>query len=269
MEKYNNSHSRGKLFIVGIGPGSIDHLTHRAKKVIENCEVLIGYRTYINLIKKIVKDQTIIASGMGQEMERSKKAIELAAEGRKVVLISSGDSGIYGMAGPVYETVRSEFLETLNKKFSIEVVPGVPALCAASSCLGAPLMNDFVSISLSDLLTPREEIEKRIELAARGDFVICLYNPKSKRRIKQIKEAQKILLKFRKEKTVVGIVRNASRQGESIIITDLKDMLNYKIDMSTIVLIGNSSTFSFDSVIVTKRGYKTEKNDKFQSSTTK
>jgi len=254
-KKCNHSHSRGKLIVVGIGPGSHNHLTHRAEEVIKSCDVLMGYRTYLRLIIDLIKDQVVISYGMGEEVKRCKKAMEYASKGKKVVLVSSGDPGIYGMAGPVYEVLNDKFNELKNLEFSVEVVPGVPAFCAAAAGLGAPLMSDFVLISLSDLLIPWEKIEKRIMIAAQGDFVICLYNPKSKKRVAQIKKAQKILLEFRKGETPVGIVKNAGRHGESIVVTNLKDMANQNIDMVTTIIIGSSHTFTINDLMVTKRGY--------------
>lgn len=183
-------------------------------------------------------------------MERCQKAIDLAMSGEKVSIISSGDPGIYGMAGPILEFLQS------TDNIKIEVIPGVPAICAAASLLGAPLMHDFCAISLSDLLTPWGLIERRIDAATSAGFVIGLYNPKSSKRIMQIERAREILLKYRDPKTPVGIVRDAGRKGEEVVITNLKDMLDHKIDMVTILIVGNSETFIKYGRMITPRGYK-------------
>ncbi len=207
------------------------------------------------------------------EVERCQKAIDLALAGRKVAVVSSGDSGIYGMAGLVLELLqKSEKIvnrelrivdlksEIRNPKseISVSIIPGVPAFCSAASLLGAPLMHDFASISLSDLLTPYDVILKRVEAAAEADFVIALYNPKSKKRIKQIEDARDILLKYRNGSTPVGVVKSASRENEEIKITTLNELSDYYdfIDMQTIVIVGNSSSYIYDKCIVTPRGYK-------------
>ncbi len=216
---------------------------------------------------------------MMHEVERCQKAIDIAMQGRKVAVISSGDSGIYGMAGLVLELmskkqrneegVKRRRGEAENQlphspippfpySFEIVVIPGIPAFCSAASLLGAPLMHDFASISLSDLLTPYDVILKRVKAAAEADFVIILYNPKSKKRVKQIEDVREILLKYRDSSTPVGIVKGASRENEEIKITTLGDLPEYYdfIDMQTIVIIGNSSSYIIDNWIVTPRGYK-------------
>lgn len=193
----------------------------------------------------------MIASGMRKEVDRASLAIERALGGDIVSLISSGDPGVFGMAGLVFEVTKNN-----NQKVPIEVVPGIPSENAAAALLGAPLMHDHVVISLSDLLTPWGEIEKRLRLAAEGDFVVVLYNPKSSERKWQIEKAIEILLDTKFPNTPVGIVKNAMREGQSVIITSLGEMLEYEIDMSTIVIVGNSTTFAHDEHIVTRRGYK-------------
>lgn len=205
---------------------------------------------------------------MTKEVDRCQKAVELALQGKKVAVVSSGDAGIYGMAGLVLELVRSSGLGVRSKdnnsklrtqysELSIQVVPGVPAFCAAASLLGAPLMHDFASISLSDLLTPWQTIKKRLKIASEGDFVIILYNPKSKTRVSQIEEAIGIISMHRDGNTPVGIVKNATREEEEIKITTLKQMPSYYgfIDMAAIVIIGNSSTFIAYNKMITPRGY--------------
>lgn len=246
---------KGKLFLVGFGPGDHDHLTFRAKAAIGEAEVIIGYRTYINLVKELIDGKQVIYTGMTEELARARKAIELAYEGKKVALISSGDIGIYGMAGPCFELLK-EMEWKPGGGIDVEVVPGVTAVTSCASALGAPLVHDFCSISLSDLLTPWDIIEQRIEAAAKADFVIALYNPKSGRRTRQIQETQKILLKYRSPETPVGLVKSCKRDMESVVVTDLKDMLNHEIGMLTTVIIGNTNSFRYLDFIVTPRGYK-------------
>lgn len=240
-----------KIYVIGIGPGNLEDMTHRAEKAINNSDVIIGYSTYIKLIKEYFPHKDFIESGMTREVERCEMVLEKARQGKTVALVSSGDSGIYGMAGIM--------LEVANKsccKIPVEVIPGITAASSAASILGAPIMHDFAVISLSDLMTPLELIFKRVEYAAMGDFVVCLYNPKSKARSEYIKRAKDILLKYRKESTPVGIVRNAGRENEEYDITDLKGMLDYKIDMFTVLIIGNSSTYIENGKMITPRGYK-------------
>jgi len=209
-----------------------------------------------------------MSSGMRQEVDRCAKAVELAQEGKTVAVICSGDPGIYAMAGLVFELLSAEarkrgsveaktsVLSDLSaSELSVEIIPGIPALSACASRLGAPLMHDFASISLSDLLTPWELIEKRIEAAASADFVIVIYNPKSKGRQDHIKKARDIILKHRSPDTPVGIVKGATRENETVAITDLKNMLNKEIDMQSTVIIGNSNTFTWKDRMVTPRGY--------------
>ncbi|MBI5327816.1 MAG: precorrin-3B C(17)-methyltransferase [Deltaproteobacteria bacterium] len=264
----DNSSSKGSICIVGIGPGGIEHLTFKAKETLENSDVVVGYKTYIDLIKRLIPNKEIFSTGMTREVDRCQKAIELALQGKKVAVVSSGDAGIYGMAGLVLELlqgagVRGQGSEGKNKsqisnlKSQISIIPGVPAFCAAASLLGAPLMHDFASISLSDLLTPWETIKKRLEMTSISDFVTILYNPKSKTRISQLEEAIAIISSHRKENTPVGIVKNATRKKEEIKITTLKEMPSHYdfIDMTTIVIIGNSATFIANGKIITPRGY--------------
>ncbi len=245
---------RGKLFLVGIGPGNPEHMTFKAREAINLSEVVVGYRTYINLIEPFLRQKEVIATGMGAEIERVKTAISLAKKGRIVSLVSSGDTGIYGMAGLVGEILRQQS----GDDFDIEVIPGVPLLAAGAALLGAPITGDFVTISLSDYLVPWEEISRRLRLAAQGNFVIVLYNPKSKNRQRQLAEAREIILQYRPPSTPVGIVTNAYRQKQEVIITDLEHMFDYGIDMNTTVIIGNSATFTLARWMVTPRGYRTK-----------
>ncbi len=243
----------GRLFLVGIGPGDHRDMTARAIAVLRNCDVVVGYSRYIELARPFIAGKEVIASGMSQEIVRCSLAIAAAGRGKKVALISSGDAGVYGMAGPALQMLDKE---KLRGKIAVEVVPGVPVVNAAAARLGAPLMNDYAVISLSDLLTPWEVIVQRLTHAAQSDMVICLYNPKSTKRSRQIKEAQSLLLYYRQRKTLVGIARNVGRQGETITVTTLGQMLRHKIDMLTVLIIGNSTTTLCAGAMVTPRGYK-------------
>lgn len=226
-------------------------MTIKAKSEIENADVIVGYATYVNLVRSLIKPTAEIISGkMGEEVERAKVAVKKALENKKVAVISGGDAGIYGMAGPVLEVAESE-----GVNIPIEIVPGVTAATAVAAKLGAPIMGDFAAISLSDILTPWSQIEKRLKAAAEADFVIVLYNPKSRSRKEPLVKAYDILLKFRKPDTPVGIVRNVERKGEQIVITTVKEMLSHEIDMATTIIIGNSSTRILNQKMVTSRGY--------------
>lgn len=242
-----------KILVVGIGPGGPEDMTPRAKQAIEAADVVIGYSTYLELIQDYFPGKQFVASGMTREVERCKLVLEKALQGLNVALVSSGDSGIYGMAG-----IMLEVAGTSDEKVDVEVIPGITAASAAAAILGAPVMHDFAVISLSDLLTPWELIEKRLRCAAEGDFVVCLYNPKSKGRSEYIGIARSILLGHRSENTPVGIVRNAGRQEQSHVITTLKEMLETEIDMFSVVIIGNSKTYARDGRMITPRGYVVE-----------
>ncbi|MFC1592318.1 precorrin-3B C(17)-methyltransferase [Thermodesulfobacteriota bacterium] len=248
----NESVAKGKLFVVGIGPGSLDDMTLRARRALEGCDVVVGYTKYIELVRPLCEDKVIIASGMGGEIERCRAALREALLGKQVALVSSGDAGIYGMAGLVLEIAHSKDIEDTG---AIEIIPGVPAFAAAAARVGAPLMHDFASISLSDLLTAWEKIEKRLEAAAQADFVTCLYNPKSKKRTFQIERAREIFLQQRNKNTPCAIVRNVSRSDESAVITTLDALLQHEIDMFCMVIIGNSETRSSGPWLITPRGY--------------
>lgn len=243
----------GKISIVGIGPGNFFDMTARAKSAIESAEVIAGYKTYINLISALVEGKKIIATSMMQEIERAELAIEQARQGFEVAVVSSGDAGIYGMAGLVIEKIL-DLPEEVQPEF--EVIAGISAVNSAAAILGAPLMHDFAVISLSDLLTDWQVIKKRVECAAAGDFVIALYNPKSKKRVKNIEEVQEILLKYKDKNTPVGIVTNAGRSGEKKIISTLENFLSEEINMFSLVLIGNSKTFVKNNFMITPRGYE-------------
>jgi cobalt-precorrin 5A hydrolase/precorrin-3B C17-methyltransferase len=245
--------ARGKLFLVGIGPGDPEHMTFRAREAISLSQVVVGYQAYIKLIEPYLGQKEVIATSMGSEVERAKIAISLAKEGKKVSLISSGDTGIYGMAGLV-----GEILDKQSGDIDIEVIPGVPLLVASATLLGAPINGDFVAISLSDYLVPWEEITQRLRLAAQGNFVIVLYNPRSKRRQRQLTEAREIILQYRAPSTPVGIATDAYRQKQEVVVTDLAHLLDYEIGMNTTIIIGNSTTFTLDNWMVTPRGYQTK-----------
>ncbi|WP_221372582.1 precorrin-3B C(17)-methyltransferase [Clostridium perfringens] len=239
----------GKLYVIGIGPGGLDEMTLRAVKAIEKCDIIVGYTKYIEMVKDLIKDKEIFKTGMRGEEERCKEALELSKD-KKVALISTGDSGIYGMAGLILEMRKDE---------NVEIIPGITASSAAGSVLGAPLMHDNCNISLSDLMTPYEDIKKRVRLAAEGDFVISLYNPKSKGRPHYLRECVDIIKEFRGEETPIAVVRNALREGESKEIFTLKDFNDEVVDMFSIVIIGNSKSYIKDGYFVTPRGYKIKK----------
>ena len=241
-----------KISVVGIGPGGFEEMTPKARRAIESAEVVAGYNTYIKLIEEILGEKKIIGRAMMQEVERSQLAIQEALSGRNVAVISSGDAGVYGMAGLVLEMILD--LPEKNRP-QLEIIAGVSAVNAAAAILGAPLMHDFAIISLSDLMTPWELIKKRVYSAAEADFVIALYNPKSKRRVNQIIEVQQILLQFRKKNTPVGIVTNAGRENQKKIISTLENFTQEDINMFSLVIIGNSQTFIKENFMITPRGY--------------
>ena len=238
----------GKLFVVGIGPGGRAHMTERAIEVIRMADVIVSYTPYLNYIEDLVEGKDLFHNGMRGEIERCKKAVEFAEEGKNVAVISTGDAGVYGMAGPVYELSE-------GKEVTIEVVPGVSSAMCAASELGAPLMHDFAVISLSDLLTDYELIKKRVRLAAEGDFVIAFYNPKSKTRVHYLEEMISIISEYRSLNTPVGIVKNSGRSGTVLRVATLSEMDYEDIDMLTIVIVGNSATFIQDGKIITPRGH--------------
>jgi cobalt-precorrin 5A hydrolase/precorrin-3B C17-methyltransferase len=246
----------GKIVIVGTGPGSIDHITPYATKAIKDSDAVVGYGTYLELIQGLITNKEVVSTGMTQEIDRCRKAIELASKGRTVAVISGGDPGIYAMAGLVLELLKNQNAESGTRNPEIEVIPGISALNACASRLGAPLMHDFASISLSDRLTQWETIEKRLDAAAMADFVIALYNPKSKGRAGHISRARKIIMQHRSPDTPVGIVKAAMRENESVLITDLEHMLEHEIDMQTTVIIGNSKTLTWNNLMITPRGHE-------------
>lgn len=241
----------GLINVVGTGPGNIKNITPEAVQCLEESDIIIGYSTYLDLITPYLEGKKVISSSMMQEVQRCTAAFEEAEAGATVSLVSGGDPGIYAMAGLIFEIAKER-----NSSVEINVVAGIAALNSCAARLGAPLMHDFVAISLSDLLTPWEVIEKRLEAAASADFVIVLYNPKSKKRTQHIVTARDIILKYRGEATPVGIVTASTRENETITVTTLGDMLDEEINMQSSVLIGNSTTFVWRNKIITPRGYK-------------
>jgi len=246
---------KGKIFLVGFGPGSELHMSVRALQAIEESDVVIGYSTYIRLVKNLLNGKQVVRKGMTEEIDRCIQAYAHAQQGKTVALISSGDIGVYGMAGPTYEVLLQSGW-TPDSDIEVEIVPGTTALSASAALVGAPLTHDFCSISLSDLLTPWPVIAKRLDAAGRSDFVIALYNPKSGRRTGQIAEAQRILLQYRKADTPVAIVKSAFRDLQDIQMVRLDEMKDCNIGMLTTVLIGNSSTFMQEDLMITPRGYR-------------
>ena len=244
----------GKIMLVGIGPGSHDHMTQRARDAIAEADVVVGYSTYIKLVADLLEGKEVIRKGMTEELDRAVNALECAREGKKVALISSGDAGVYGMAGPTYE-VLFQAGWTPESDITVEVVPGASAINACAALVGAPLTHDFCSISLSDLLTPWPVIARRLDAVAAADFVVALYNPKSGRRTQQIVQAQQLFLRHRRPDTPVAVVKSAYRRRERIEFTTLDKMSDCDIGMLTTVLIGNSHTFIQHGLMVTPRGY--------------
>ncbi len=251
----------GKLFIVGVGPGHHDHMTFRAKKVIEESDTIVGYTTYVKLVQDLIAGKDVYEYAMTQEVERAQQCIDLAKEGKIVSLVSSGDPGIYGMAGLIYETLAESGWDPKNG-LQVEIVPGVSALNSCSAIIGSPLMTDFAFLSMSDLLVPWDIIIKRVEAAAQGDFVIVIYNPASKKRIHQLQDTRKILLKYRKPSTPVAIIKGAYRESQTVVLTDLENLEKHsdKLGMISTVIVGNSSTYNYKDLMINPRGYKSKYN---------
>lgn len=244
-----------RIYVVGIGPGNVEFMTEQAKKVLENCDVIVGYTVYVDLLKNDFKDKEFISTPMKQEIERCKLCFELAKNGKNVALVCSGDSGVYGMASPVLE------LQMANedyKELEINIIPGITAANSGAALLGAPLNHDYCVISLSDLLTPWETIEKRLCCAIQADFAIAIYNPSSYKRNDYLKKACEIMLSAgASPERVCGYVENIGRTGTKTCVCSLKDLMTKEVNMFTTVFIGNSQSLNFaDTKIVTKRGYK-------------
>ncbi len=251
----------GKLYIVGVGPGHHDHMTFRAKHVIEESDTIVGYETYVNLVEDLIDGKDIHRYAMTQEVERAHQCIDLAKEGKIVSLVSSGDPGIYGMAGLIFE-ILAESGWNPESDLQVELVPGVSALNSCASLIGSPLMTDFAVVSMSDLLVPWEIIVKRVEAAAQGDYVIVIYNPSSKKRIHQLQDTRKLLLKYRKPSTPVAIIKGAFRKSQTIVMTDLEHLEEHsdKLGMISTVIVGNSSTYNFKDLMINPRGYTSKYN---------
>ena len=238
---------------VSLGPGDPHYLAPRAKEALLQAEVIVGYKTYMDLIDpELLKGKEAISTGMMDEIRRCEMAIEKALDGKDTAVVSSGDAGIYGMAGLILELLAEQ---GLLDKVEVEVIPGIPALSAAAALLGAPLMHDFAVISLSDLMTPWEVIQSRIEAAVKADFVLVIYNPRSKKRSWQLDKVRELILEHRDKQTPVGIVRNAMRNGQSLKITTLSNLDKSGVDMLSILVVGNSFTRVLGGRMVTPRGY--------------
>ena len=238
-----------KVTVIGLGPGGGVDLTGRARAALEGCDLIVGYTAYIELVRPDFPEKEVLSTGMRREVDRCRAAVEAALTGKNVAVVCSGDSGVYGMAGLIYE-VAQEY-----DPIEIEVIPGITAACGGAAVLGAPLTHDFAVISLSDLLTPWEKIEKRLTAAAQADFVICLYNPSSRNRPDYLQRACDILLRDKAPDTVCGTVRNIGREGEEGKLLPLAQLRDTQVDMFTTVFIGNSQTKVLGGKMVTPRGY--------------
>lgn len=240
-------------------------MSHRAVEAIEASDVIAGYTAYVDLIRPLVEGKKVVSTAMKKEVDRVQAAVDIALAGEPCALVSSGDPGIYAMAGLAFEICRARGIRVLRpsdgsegadgSSLTVEVVPGIPALASGGALLGAPLTHDFAVVSLSDLLTPWELIEKRIDAAASADFVIVIFNPKSKKRDWQLKKAQEIVLKHRSGDTTVGIVTNAMREGQTVTLTRLADLHMADVDMLTTVFIGSSASAAYLDFMFTPRGY--------------
>lgn len=238
-----------KVFVVGLGPGNAEGMTYACREAIERADILVGYTKYIELIAPLWPEKPAFATPMTGEAERCRHALALADEGKTVAVVCSGDAGVYGMAGLIYE------LSEDHPQVEIEIVPGVTAALAGAALLGAPLTHDFAVISLSDLLTPWELIEKRLTCAAMGDFCVALYNPSSKKRADYLEKACDVLLRHKSPDTLCGVARNIGRAGESAALMTLKELRSAKADMFTTAFIGNAQTREIRGKMVTPRGY--------------
>lgn len=245
----------GKIMLVGLGPGSVDHMSQRARSALAEADTVIGYVTYIRLVADLLAGKEIIKKSMTEELDRAIEALERARAGKKVALISSGDAGVYGMAGPTFEVLFQAGWIPDNGDVEVEIIPGASALNTCAALVGAPLTHDFCAISLSDLLTPWPVIARRLNAVAMADFVVALYNPKSGRRTRHIQEAQRLFLAHRAPDTPVAIVKSAYRPKQRIEFTTLEKMADCEIGMLSTVLIGNSNTFIRHGLMVTPRGY--------------
>lgn len=236
--------------VIGIGPGGKQWLTQEAEEAIRRSDLVVGYTVYVELVRAYFPEKEYLTTPMKQEAKRCEMALAEANEGKQVAMVCSGDAGVYGMAGLMLE------LGTSYPNVEIRICPGITAALAGGAVLGAPLTHDFAVISLSDLLTPKEKIEKRLKAAAMADFVICLYNPSSKKRKDYLARACDILLEYKEESIICGIVRNIAREEESMNILTLKELRNTEVDMFSTVYIGNKMTKIIKDKMVTPRGYR-------------
>lgn len=239
------------IYVVGFGPGDKQFMTMQAVEIIEQADLIVGYTTYTDILKAQFPDKKYLSTPMRKETDRCRLAVEKALEGNTVAMVSSGDSGIYGMAG-----IMLEIADDMQADVEIVTVPGITAASTAASVLGAPLMHDLSLISLSDLMTPLELIFRRVEAAASADFVISLYNPKSGKRVDYLEKAADIIMKYRDKGTPVGIVRNAGRPDQKAWLTTLSELKNEPVDMFCVVIVGNSQTYIKNNRMITPRGYK-------------
>lgn len=239
-----------KLYVVGIGPGAYEKMTMEAAEALKNSDVIIGYTVYVDLVKNHFPGKEFLTTPMKKEVDRCVLAFEEAKKGKTAAMICSGDAGVYGMSGLMYE-VGVNYPEV-----ELVIIPGVTAATGGAAVLGAPLIHDFCVISLSDLLTPWEKIEARLLGAAQADFVVCLYNPSSKKRHDYLEKACNLMLQYKSSDTVCGIVGNIGREGEAAQVMTLEELKTTKVDMFTTVFIGNSQTQNINGKMVTPRGYK-------------
>lgn len=254
-----DSVKKGKLYVVGVGPGHHDHMTYRAKQAIDESQVIVGYDTYVGLVEDLIQGKEVYRYAMTQEVDRANQAIEFAEKGKTVSLVSSGDPGIYGMIGLIYE-ILAERGWNRDTGIQVECVPGVSSLNSCAALVGSPLMTDFAVVSMSDLLVPWDMIIKRVEAAALGDYVTVIYNPASKKRVHQLRDARDIFLKYRKPDTPVAIIKGAYRESQQVQITTLEKLLDFPdmLGMITTVIVGNSSTFNYNGLMINPRGYSSK-----------
>ncbi|HIS31907.1 MAG TPA: precorrin-3B C(17)-methyltransferase [Candidatus Limivivens intestinipullorum] len=241
-----------KIYVVGIGPGEYEQMTIKAANILKSCDVIVGYTVYVDLVKEHFSDKEFLTTPMRKETQRCELAFEEARKGKTVAMICSGDAGVYGMAGLMLE------IGVNYPEIPVEVIPGVTAATGGAAVLGAPLIHDFALISLSDLLTPWEKIEKRLLAASEADFVVCLYNPSSKKRHDYLKRACDLMLRYKRPETVCGTVRSIGREGQEMEVLTLAELAEKEVDMFTTVFIGNSQTKNIDGKMVTPRGYRYE-----------
>lgn len=241
---------KSKIYVVGIGPGAFEQMTMKAANILKNCDVIVGYTVYIDLVKEHFADKEFLTTPMRKEVDRCILAFEEAKKGKTVAMICSGDAGVYGMSGLMYEIGEG------YPDIQVEVVTGVTAAISGAGVLGAPLIHDFALISLSDLLTPWEKIEKRLVLASEADFVICLYNPSSRKRHDYLQKACDLCMQHKSPDTICGIVTNIGRDGEEGTVMTLRELRDTQVDMFTTVFIGNSQTKNINGKMVTPRGYR-------------